>query len=396
MPLISARGLEVSSRGRRIVEGVDLEVYPGEMVLIRGGVGTGKSLLMKVLAGLVQAMYVGLEVRGSVSVDGLSPLEALRRRRVLYVNQDFGRFSPSPSMRALAQLLGVDSVAGDANLRELSVGEAYRVVAEILVKTRRKVLLVDEPSSHLDDEGLRRVLEMLRRWCSESGGAVLIADHDEYPYRGFIDSVVDVGPGLEPSFIEPIDCVSRRGLIVSDLHCGYGSKKVLEGLSISAEPGTIVAVLGPNGSGKTTLVRVLTGVIKPSRGSVEKPSRILVAPQTPVKWFAHSTIAEELRCFGVGMEVAKRLGVEDVGRSPHTLSIGESRVLSIAIASLVDRPLVIVDELTLGLDRRCLEWVREELRAMASRGRVVLVTTHRRELASRVGDVVIEIEKLRS
>ena len=396
MPLVRVRGLEIAARGQRVVEGLDLEAYPGEMVLLRGGVGTGKSLAMKALAGIVHAMYVGLEIRGEISIDGLSPLEALRRRLVLYVNQDFGRFSPSPSIAALARILGVERSVSRRSLREMSVGEAYRVVVSMLVESRRRVLLVDEPSSHLDEEGLHEVLKMLRRWCTECGGVVVIADHEDDAYRGFVDHVIDVGEGIEPEPIEPTECTRSKPLKMIDLVCGYGSKRVVEGLNIVAEPGTIVAVVGPNGSGKTTLVRTLIGVLKPLKGRVDAPNRVFVLPQTPIKWFVHASIAEELKAFRIGTDIARKLGIHDPSRSPHTLSVGESRMLSIAIASLVDRPLIIVDELSLGLDRQCMEWLSEELRAMAQRGRVVLVTTHRRELASRLGDVVVDLEKARS
>jgi branched-chain amino acid transport system ATP-binding protein len=58
-------------------------------------------------------------------------------------------------------------------------------------------------------------------------------------------------------------------LVVEDLHAGYGPVDVLSGVDLSTEGAALCAVLGPNGSGKTTLIRVITGVLRPRRGSIQ-------------------------------------------------------------------------------------------------------------------------------
>lgn len=58
-------------------------------------------------------------------------------------------------------------------------------------------------------------------------------------------------------------------LSVSALRCGYGEKEVLKGISFSVASGEFVGILGPNGAGKSTLVQALSGIIDPSRGSIE-------------------------------------------------------------------------------------------------------------------------------
>ena len=72
-------------------------------------------------------------------------------------------------------------------------------------------------------------------------------------------------------------------LAAAGIEAGYGAVRVLHGVSVTAQPGTITAILGANGAGKTTLLRVIDGSIKPSQGQRparwHRPDRTLAAPE---------------------------------------------------------------------------------------------------------------------
>src|SRR5437868_4187334 len=94
-------------------------------------------------------------------------------------------------------------------------------------------------------------------------------------------------------------------LIVSDLHAGYGSSEVLDGATLSVKAGTVVALIGANGAGKTTTMRAISGLVRPSQGTVTLDG-------TPVHRLAASRIAR----LGVahapeGRKVFGPLSVED-------------------------------------------------------------------------------------
>src|SRR3954469_23758844 len=80
-------------------------------------------------------------------------------------------------------------------------------------------------------------------------------------------------------------------LVVSDLHAGYGLSEVLEGTTLTVKAGTVVALIGANGAGKTTTMRAISGMIRPSKGSVTlegRPVHQLSAARIARLGLAHS------------------------------------------------------------------------------------------------------------
>src|SRR5437870_13200323 len=80
-------------------------------------------------------------------------------------------------------------------------------------------------------------------------------------------------------------------LVVSELHAGYGLSEVLVGVSLQVKAGTVVALIGANGAGKTTTMRAVSGMIRPTQGSVlldNKPVHGLPASRIARLGLAHS------------------------------------------------------------------------------------------------------------
>jgi len=199
--VIEARGLVrtfgAGRAARRVLDGADLDVAPGEVVAVLGRSGTGKSTLLHLLGGLDRAEAGTIEVAGvRVTGAGERELSALRTRRVGFVFQFFhllpelggeanvllaGRVRgahPQAAERAreLVDALGLRPVAGSLP-SQLSGGEQQRFAIARALVNDPAVLLADEPTGNLDLEAGAEVLRLLRAGADE-GRAVVMVTHD--------------------------------------------------------------------------------------------------------------------------------------------------------------------------------------------------------------------------
>jgi putative ABC transport system ATP-binding protein len=186
-------------------------------------------------------------------------------------------------------------------------------------------------------------------------------------------------------------------------HAGDDETFALRGVSLTVEPGELVAVVGPSGSGKSTLLACLAGLDEPDGGSVSiSGERITRRPEADrarlrSRWIGivrqtgnllqHLTVAENVQ---LARSVARRHGdeiaVDDLldevgvrersGHTPSTLSGGEAARAGLAVALANDPPLLLADEPTGEVDAGNEQLVLELLQQRAARGRGVLLVTH--------------------
>ncbi|WP_162802136.1 ABC transporter ATP-binding protein [Ornithinimicrobium murale] len=157
--------------------------------------------------------------------------------------------------------------------------------------------------------------------------------------------------------------------------------KLLERVSFRLRTGEVTALLGPNGAGKTSLLLTLAGLLPQAGGSVSGPRPGLVF-QNPEHQFVAHTVRDEV---GHGLTDAPPGRVDDLldqhrlahlaEQSPHRLSGGEKRRLSMAAMLAHERPVLLADEPTFGLDRRDTLATLAALRSAAV-SRSVLFSSH--------------------
>jgi len=188
-------------------------------------------------------------------------------------------------------------------------------------------------------------------------------------------------------------------ITVENLTKRYATKTAIEGMSFQVEKGEILGFLGPNGAGKTTTMRIITGYMPATDGTVrvdgfdvfDKPievrRRIGYLPENP-PLYLEMTVAGYLRFVskikGVpGNRIAdevkramERVNITDVkDRIISKLSKGYKQHVSIAQTLLNDPPVLILDEPTIGLDPKQIHEVRELIKELAGK-HTVLLSTH--------------------
>lgn len=401
------------------------------MTLVAGPSGSGKTTLLRCLDGLVPHFHGGLasgrvEVLGQ-DLRGVTPRLLAQRVALVFqepeaqmvlpvVDQEvaFGPANLGLSAKVVRERVERSLVAmGIAHLARrrvatLSGGERQRVALAGALAMEPRLLVLDEPTSQLDEEGARALRQQLDRLVAR-GVAVVVADHrpQRLPDRGVRHVFLRAGrlSAPEPAPVWPLRQRGSRAsgeLAWEATSLGVGHERaVLEGVNLRCHRGEVVAVTGANGAGKTTLLRTLAGLLKPIEGGLHRePGRRAYLPQDPGALLHQATVQAEIqqtiRWMGLecsGSDVTAEFGLQELtGQDPRDLSTGQRQRVALA-AILVGGPeMVFLDEPTRAADQSSRQALFLAVDRLAGQGAAVLVATSDREFAEQVGDLVVVAE----
>jgi len=205
-PLLDVRDVHVRFQGRkgtvaRAVDGVDLEMRPGEVLALVGESGCGKTTLARTILGLEQPVQGEIRFRGSPLEYGNAALRRYRRQVQMVFQDPTGSLNPRQTIyEAVAEGLRIQKVEGNevarvadalsrAGLRpperfmplypyEVSGGQRQRVVIAGAMVLEPELLVADEPVSSLDASVRGEILELMLRLVQDTGVAILVVTHD--------------------------------------------------------------------------------------------------------------------------------------------------------------------------------------------------------------------------
>ena len=322
---VRARGWGWRHAGRKnaALSGVDLDITPGERVLVLGPSGSGKSTLMGGLAGLLGGAEEG-EATGTLTVDGVAPAQA--RGRVGLLMQDpeaqvvlarvgddvaFGmenlgvpREEIWPRVADSLSAVGLD-VPLDHSTTELSGGQKQRLALASILAMGPGLLLLDEPTANLDPSGVAEVRAAVEAVVERTGATMVVVEHRVDVWAPLVDRVIVVADGriaadgpLDEVLDQQGDALRERGIWlpgddvaaevgpapeaapasseaapiarVSNLTIGYDkASPVRSGIDLTIERGVSTCIVGANGAGKSTFALTLAGLLPPLEGTVE-------------------------------------------------------------------------------------------------------------------------------
>jgi energy-coupling factor transporter ATP-binding protein EcfA2 len=346
------------------LQDVDVDVAPGECLLVVGPSGSGKSTLVLALAGLLGREVPGslegaLGVGGAVGVVFQDPGAQLVMERV-EDDVAFGlenRGWPRPEMLDRVQVaLAEVGLGGLGRLRTttLSGGQQQRLALAGALAPHSRLLVLDEPTANLDPGGARAFVERLAALRAAGTTIVLVEHRVELAWR-LADRVLVLGRDGRPTDLgTPSEVVGRSGRALLDagiwlpdevdaalgvkpraapppavlgeplvaargLEFGYRrGSPVVRDVDVEVAAGDRLTIVGPNGSGKSTLGRLLVGLLRPDAGTVrldgDAPDRLRPAElarraaylfQDPEQQFLTTTVADEARLGLRGRELER-------------------------------------------------------------------------------------------
>ncbi|HRY75652.1 MAG TPA: energy-coupling factor transporter ATPase [Methanoregulaceae archaeon] len=446
------------------LDGISLSLGRGRCILVTGPSGAGKTTLCFAASGILHHEYGGKK-GGSVRVDGkdvadYKSLSDLARNvgvvfddpeaqmifttveeEILSALEHRG-LSASEIEERLAMIIRTAylSELKDRSPHHLSGGQKQRVALAATLALGNDILVLDEPTSELDEHATQRIAGILSDLKAQ-GKTLLLVEHKYEHFRGMVDTLVVMENGAVTASGDPDDVLKDeriRGMILPDfstvpravpvaagvetiidvrnLSHSYGDVEALHGISLTINKGEFIAIVGENGSGKTTLVKHFNRLLSPTSGDVivngkntkdctitELSRHVGLVFQNPDHMFFADTVRDEI-AFGlknIGMDAgepvisaalseAGLLGSADL--YPRWLSRGERQRLAIACIVAMQPGVIVLDEPTTGLDGYEARFVIDVLKKLQEKGHTIVIITHNRDIAEHCADRVITME----
>jgi len=451
---------------------LSLSLPKGSCVFVTGPSGAGKTTLCLAASGILHHEYGGKK-EGRVTVDAIDvkeypDLSALAQKIGIVFDDPEAQMiftTVEEEILSVIEHRGLDVAATEERLasimattylgelrnrspHNLSGGQKQRVALAATLALGNDILILDEPTSELDEHATKRIVAILQDLKAQ-GKTILLVEHKYAHFQKMVDTLVVMEDGKISAIGRPDDLLTNdrlRKIIIADfsgirtpaekvsvptgadtsaspiidvreLSYAYGDIPALDTISLTIRPGEFVALVGENGSGKTTLVKQFNRLLVPTQGDVivngknTKESTITdlarhvgLVFQNPDHMFFADTVRQEvefgLRNLGIADgEKIINAALSEVGLVhtkdlyPRWLSRGERQRLAIACVIAMQPAIIVMDEPTTGLDGNEARLVLEILKRLQQKGHTIVVITHNKDIAITCADRIITMDK---
>lgn len=432
----------------KVLSDVDFYVDYGEVALLSGLSGEGKSTLLSIVSGIIPNIVKG-DITGEVLVDGKSIIgqklaQTCRKVGVVLQNADsqiihktvddeiaFGcenfALAADKIGAQIDRVCTIVELDKTAQTRTLSGGQKQRLITASTLAAGQRILILDEPLANLDVESANLLMDTLRQ-LAKAGYAVLVVEHRLDMILPFVDTVWNIRAGVVTKVGNKQEYLLSQTVMIEDNsdsrdigktlfsvnHVAFLVKKkeILKDVNFNIYEGERLLLLGENGCGKTTLLRLLARLYKPTNGNIEQTlnpkfgkryrgkkwfKSVGVVYQNPNYQLFMPTVEQEIAFNALSKnyaeEMIKLFGLEHLRkRHPQSLSEGQKRRVSIAAVAAGNPEVLLLDEPTVGQDYKGLCELVKILNELHDRsGNTMVTITHDMRCAEALCDRAILI-----
>ncbi len=323
-PVIELIDVSIGFAGKQVLDGLNLKIVPGKTTVIVGRSGSGKSVLLKLMMGLLkpQRGRVVLFGRDLAEVSQVELLELRKRMGMLF--QNYALFDaltvdenvgfalvensslPARDVTKLShELIRILGLAGSEKLlpSELSGGMKKRVGFARALIANPEVVLFDEPTTGLDPIMIEKVDEMIvlakqqfqitsaiishdmastKRLSDHvgflhEGKIIFMGTYDEFiqselaPIKGFVQGAQTsrLARGEAEKPVEHVEITDAPAVELIGVTKRFGDKLVLKNVDLKIYPKRTTVLIGASGSGKSVIIKHIMGLFKPNTGKIE-------------------------------------------------------------------------------------------------------------------------------
>ena len=450
--MIEFKNISFRYKGREnpVLENFNLHIKQGEVVVICGESGCGKTTVSRLINGLIPHYHEGV-LTGEILINGHNAIQrplyetarsvgsVFQNPRTQFFNVDttseiaFGcenlGYPPEEISRRIEKTVAdfrIIPLLG-RNIFNLSGGEKQKIACASVAACMPEILILDEPSSNLDILSVYDLQNLISFWKAAQK-TIVIVEHRLYYLRAIADRIVYMHSGhveeefspeeleskgetflherglrtLSPEKLQNVSesPVSNEKLLFDHLIFGYKKKyPILNIPKLYIPKYGIIALIGFNGAGKSTLAKLLCGLEgKYKKRQLPHFKSYMVMQDVNHQLFTESVLDEVL----LSMEQKDSSQAEEILQGlnllsfknchPMSLSGGQKQRVAIASAIASKSNILLFDEPTSGLDYKQMKTVSRTLMTLHEQKKTLIVITHDLELILQCCDFVVHIE----